>query len=196
LSWGMLLPDWCVFALTFLLLFFLSFSDLVLCFCIVENWWSRSGWLWKVISTILYCCWMSLNMLFLRHSQYYLQRYLMFGYWLTHMQLNFTFGTMRQDPDDTLNHKTLDLWYKMTKSSNAEVIVENMITYMQTSMMPTTRQRLQVKLLSWLSDSLLATSGSYRFCSTQPLECFSMSRSLSIRVSSSMVLKILEVNRG
>ncbi|CAM6074271.1 unnamed protein product [Sphagnum tenellum] len=36
------------------------------------------------------------------------------------------------DPDDTLKHKTLDLLYKMTKSSNVEVIVENMITYMQT----------------------------------------------------------------
>jgi AP-4 complex subunit epsilon-1 len=48
------------------------------------------------------------------------------------MQLNFAFGTMRQDPDDTLKHKMLDLLYKMTKSSNVEVIVENMITYMQT----------------------------------------------------------------
>jgi AP-4 complex subunit epsilon-1 len=51
---------------------------------------------------------------------------------LSHMQLNFAFGTMRQDPDDTLKHKTLDLLYKMTNSSNVEVIVENMITYMQT----------------------------------------------------------------
>jgi AP-4 complex subunit epsilon-1 len=48
------------------------------------------------------------------------------------MQLNFVFGTMRQDPDDTLKHKMLDLLCKMTKSSKVEVILENMITYMQT----------------------------------------------------------------
>eukprot|EP00252_Welwitschia_mirabilis_P018924 TRINITY_DN4243_c0_g2_i1.p1 TRINITY_DN4243_c0_g2~~TRINITY_DN4243_c0_g2_i1.p1 ORF type:complete len:923 (+),score=193.52 TRINITY_DN4243_c0_g2_i1:295-2769(+) len=35
-----------------------------------------------------------------------------------------------QDPDDTLKRKTLDLLYKMTKSSNVEVIVEHMINYM------------------------------------------------------------------
>jgi hypothetical protein len=104
------------------------------------------------------------------------------------MQLNFVFGTMHQDPDDTLKHKTLDLLCKMTKSSKVEVILENMITYMQTLN--------DAHNKSWLSDSLLATSGSYRYCSTQPLECFSMSRSLSIGVSSIMVLKILEVNRG
>lgn len=37
-----------------------------------------------------------------------------------------------QDPDDTLKRKTLDLLYKMTKSSNVEVIVERMISYMRT----------------------------------------------------------------
>ena len=37
-----------------------------------------------------------------------------------------------QDPDDTLKRKTLDLLYKMTKSSNVEVIVERMIAYIRT----------------------------------------------------------------
>jgi len=37
-----------------------------------------------------------------------------------------------EDPDDTLKHKMLDLLCKMTKSSKVEVILENMITYMQT----------------------------------------------------------------
>lgn len=37
-----------------------------------------------------------------------------------------------QDPDDTLKRKTLDLLYKMTKSSNVEVIVERMIGYIRT----------------------------------------------------------------
>ncbi|ERM97979.1 hypothetical protein AMTRI_Chr06g173070 [Amborella trichopoda] len=35
-----------------------------------------------------------------------------------------------EDPDDTLKRKTLDLLYKMTKSSNVEVIVDRMIDYM------------------------------------------------------------------
>lgn len=35
-----------------------------------------------------------------------------------------------QDPDDTLKRKTFELLYKMTKSSNVEVIVERMIEYM------------------------------------------------------------------
>eukprot|EP00249_Psilotum_nudum_P022263 c28444_g1_i1 orf=707-3676(+) len=37
-----------------------------------------------------------------------------------------------EDPDDTLKRKTLDLLYKMTKSTNVEVIVERMISYMKT----------------------------------------------------------------
>ncbi|KAH6783531.1 Adaptin family protein [Perilla frutescens var. hirtella] len=35
-----------------------------------------------------------------------------------------------EDPDDTLKRKTFDLLYKMTKSSNVEVIVNRMIEYM------------------------------------------------------------------
>lgn len=35
-----------------------------------------------------------------------------------------------QDPDDTLKRKTFELLYKMTKSSNVEVIVDRMIDYM------------------------------------------------------------------
>ncbi|GER57640.1 AP-1 complex subunit gamma-2 [Striga asiatica] len=35
-----------------------------------------------------------------------------------------------EDPDDTLKRKTFELLYKMTKSSNVEVIVERMIEYM------------------------------------------------------------------
>ncbi|XP_054808762.1 AP-4 complex subunit epsilon-like [Prosopis cineraria] len=35
-----------------------------------------------------------------------------------------------EDPDDTLKRKTFELLYKMTKSSNVEVIVERMIDYM------------------------------------------------------------------
>ncbi|ONI20484.1 hypothetical protein PRUPE_2G018400 [Prunus persica] len=35
-----------------------------------------------------------------------------------------------EDPDDTLKRKTFELLYKMTKSSNAEVIVDPMIEYM------------------------------------------------------------------
>ncbi|KAF3796033.1 AP-4 complex subunit epsilon [Nymphaea thermarum] len=35
-----------------------------------------------------------------------------------------------EDPDDTLKRKTFDLLYKMTKSSNVEVIVDRMIDYM------------------------------------------------------------------
>lgn len=35
-----------------------------------------------------------------------------------------------EDPDDSLKRKTLDLLYKMTKSSNVEVIAERMISYM------------------------------------------------------------------
>ncbi|KAK9153064.1 hypothetical protein Sjap_000544 [Stephania japonica] len=35
-----------------------------------------------------------------------------------------------EDPDDTLKRKTLELLYKMTKSSNVEVIVDRMIGYM------------------------------------------------------------------
>jgi uncharacterized membrane-anchored protein YjiN (DUF445 family) len=35
-----------------------------------------------------------------------------------------------QDPDDTLKRKTFELLYKMTKSSNVEVIVNRMIDYM------------------------------------------------------------------
>lgn len=37
-----------------------------------------------------------------------------------------------EDPDDTLKRKTLELLYKMTKSSNVEVIVDRMISYMKT----------------------------------------------------------------
>jgi AP-4 complex subunit epsilon-1 len=37
---------------------------------------------------------------------------------------------MVQDPDDTLKRKTFELLYKMTKSSNVEVIVDRMIEYM------------------------------------------------------------------
>lgn len=36
-----------------------------------------------------------------------------------------------EDPDDTLKRKTLELLYKMTKSSNVEVIVDRMISYMK-----------------------------------------------------------------
>lgn len=39
-------------------------------------------------------------------------------------------ATVRQDPDDTLKRKTFELLYKMTKSSNVEVIVDRMIDYM------------------------------------------------------------------
>lgn len=35
-----------------------------------------------------------------------------------------------QDPDDSLKRKTFELLYKMTKSSNVEVIVDRMIDYM------------------------------------------------------------------
>lgn len=35
-----------------------------------------------------------------------------------------------QDPDDTLKRKTFGLLYKMTKSTNVEVIVDRMIDYM------------------------------------------------------------------
>jgi AP-4 complex subunit epsilon-1 len=35
-----------------------------------------------------------------------------------------------QDPDDTLKRKTFELLYKMTKSSNVEVIANRMIDYM------------------------------------------------------------------
>lgn len=37
---------------------------------------------------------------------------------------------MTQDPDDSLKRKTFELLYKMTKSSNVEVIVDRMIDYM------------------------------------------------------------------
>lgn len=37
---------------------------------------------------------------------------------------------LMQDPDDTLKRKTFELLYKMTKSSNVEVIVDRMIDYM------------------------------------------------------------------
>lgn len=37
-----------------------------------------------------------------------------------------------EDPDDTLKRKTFELLYKMTKSSNVEVIVDRMIEYMIT----------------------------------------------------------------
>lgn len=37
---------------------------------------------------------------------------------------------MVQDPDDSLKRKTFELLYKMTKSSNVEVIVDRMIDYM------------------------------------------------------------------
>jgi len=45
------------------------------------------------------------------------------------------FGTLikydvMQDPDDSLKRKTFELLYKMTKSSNVEVIVDRMIDYM------------------------------------------------------------------
>ncbi|XP_008810151.1 AP-4 complex subunit epsilon [Phoenix dactylifera] len=36
-----------------------------------------------------------------------------------------------EDPDDTLKRKTFELLYKMTKSSNVEVIVDRMIDYMR-----------------------------------------------------------------
>jgi len=39
-------------------------------------------------------------------------------------------ATVQQDPDDTLKRKTFELLYKMTKSSNVEVIVDRMIDYM------------------------------------------------------------------
>ncbi|CAM6067449.1 unnamed protein product [Sphagnum tenellum] len=59
---------------------------------------------------------------------------------------------MRQDPDDTLKHKTLDLLYKMTKSSNVEVIVENMITYMQTLNDTHNKTEIAGVGLGWLPD--------------------------------------------
>lgn len=37
---------------------------------------------------------------------------------------------MIQDLDDTLKRKTFELLYKMTKSSNVEVIVNRMVDYM------------------------------------------------------------------
>ncbi|KAF5938424.1 hypothetical protein HYC85_022683 [Camellia sinensis] len=37
---------------------------------------------------------------------------------------------LTQDPDNTLKRKTFELLYKMTKSSNLEVIVDCMIDYM------------------------------------------------------------------
>jgi AP-4 complex subunit epsilon-1 len=38
--------------------------------------------------------------------------------------------SFEQDPDDTLKRKTFELLYKMTKSTNVEVIVDRMIEYM------------------------------------------------------------------
>ncbi|KAL9259663.1 AP-4 complex subunit epsilon-like protein [Drosera capensis] len=40
------------------------------------------------------------------------------------------FASVLQDPDDTLKRKTFELLYKMTESSNVEVIVAHMIDYM------------------------------------------------------------------
>jgi len=37
-----------------------------------------------------------------------------------------------EDPDDTLKLKTLELLYKMTKSSNVEIVVEKLIQYLKT----------------------------------------------------------------
>lgn len=45
---------------------------------------------------------------------------------------DFSLESCVQDPDDTLKRKTLDLLYKMTKSTNAEVIADRMISYMRT----------------------------------------------------------------
>ncbi|KAG5099666.1 hypothetical protein JHK82_044718 [Glycine max] len=44
--------------------------------------------------------------------------------------LSVTKQRVSQDPDDTLKRKTFELLYKMTKSSNVEVIVDRMIDYM------------------------------------------------------------------
>ena len=44
--------------------------------------------------------------------------------------ISMSFGLKLQDPDDSLKRKTFELLYKMTKSSNVEVIVDRMIDYM------------------------------------------------------------------
>ncbi|RRT51069.1 hypothetical protein BHE74_00041181 [Ensete ventricosum] len=43
---------------------------------------------------------------------------------------NVVLNSFLQDPDDTLKRKTFELLYKMTKSTNVEVIVNRMIEYM------------------------------------------------------------------
>lgn len=46
------------------------------------------------------------------------------------LYLSRSWMCIMQDPDDTLKRKTFGLLYKMTKSSNVEVIVDRMIDYM------------------------------------------------------------------
>lgn len=43
---------------------------------------------------------------------------------------NLNLMYVMQDPDDSLKRKTFELLYKMTMSSNVEVIVDRMIDYM------------------------------------------------------------------
>ncbi|CAL5431928.1 unnamed protein product [Camellia sinensis] len=48
---------------------------------------------------------------------------------ICHINQSWTYF-LTQDPDNTLKRKTFELLYKMTKSSNLEVIVDCMIDYM------------------------------------------------------------------
>ncbi|KAG6778420.1 hypothetical protein POTOM_018284 [Populus tomentosa] len=53
-----------------------------------------------------------------------------FAPWLMLYPVILTLYAYSVDPDDTLKRKTFELLYKMTKSSNVEVIVDRMIDYM------------------------------------------------------------------
>eukprot|EP00210_Caulerpa_lentillifera_P007077 g6770.t1 len=53
-----------------------------------------------------------------------------------------------EDPDDTLKLKTLELLYKMTKSSNVEIVVEKLIQYLKTC----TDEHIQTDICSKVTD--------------------------------------------
>lgn len=87
-----------------------------------------SSELWAMGSSLWFCVHWSLNSVFM--WSFVVKRFCdCIVYWSAWRLVTDKLH-LYQDPDDTLKRKTFELLYKMTKSSNVEVIVDRMIDYM------------------------------------------------------------------